>query len=134
MDEMPKAARVVPRLAVGALALAIGVVLLWPWVEEKRAIARLSSAGLSWYAEKSKLRGSTDLGTLDGLGASLRTLQPKLFHLDNCHALENVDGLKGLTALEYLHLAGCTRIPRAALRELEVALPDTKIRFPERNK
>ncbi|MEE8104753.1 MAG: hypothetical protein V3T86_04370, partial [Planctomycetota bacterium] len=51
-----------PRLAVGALALAIGVVLLWPWVEEKRAIARLSSVGVSWNAEKSKLRGSTDLG------------------------------------------------------------------------
>ena len=130
MDEMLKARRVVPRLAVGALALAlaIGVVLLWPWVEETRAIARLSSAGLSWNAEESRLRGTTDLGTLDGLGASLRVLQPKTIDLERCRWLQNVDGLKGLTTLATLDLRDCHALQNVdglkgltALRTLNLA-------------
>ena len=62
------------------------------------------------------LKGVTELKTID---------------LAGCRWLQNVDGLKGLTALELLNLTRCLGIPAPALRELEAALPDTKITFPD---
>lgn len=70
-------------------------------------------------------RGLQSVDGLKGLTA-LQTL-----YLYDCRGLQNVDALKGLTALKDLFLNGSTGIPAAALRELAVALPKTRITFPD---
>ena len=58
----------------------------------------------------------------------------QMLDLRYCTALQNVDALKGLTGLQDLNLRGCEKIPAAALRELRAALPNTDITFPDGSK
>ena len=75
-----------------------------------------------------RLDGCRGLQSVDGL-KGLTALQT--LYLYDCRGLQNVDALKGLTALKDLFLNGSTGIPAAALRELAVALPKTRITFPD---
>ena len=45
--------------------------------------------------------------------------------LSGCTALENVDGLKGLTNLVSIRIGDCTKLSHSTLRELRAALPKT---------
>ena len=73
------------------------------------------------------MRGAPNLGCYREM---LHHLNPTDLRAWGCED-ENVDGLKGLTALKELYLRGCPGIPAAALRELAAALPNATIRFPD---
>jgi len=98
-----------------------------------------------------------ELRNLDAVGRALRRVNPGQISITGCIALENVDGLKGLTGLQTLDLGfcralqdveglkgvtglqrldlyGCSKIPASALRELRAALPKTDITFPDGSK
>ena len=108
------------------------------WGEHERVLVMYIIPDLGRYREMlhhlrpTKLRvwecKDENVDALKGLTAL------QLLSLDNCTALQNVDGLKGLTALIWLKLIHCDKIPAAALRELRAALPNTDITFPDGSK
>jgi hypothetical protein len=69
--------------------------------------------------------GLQNVDALRGLSA-LRELD-----LHGCMGLQNADGLRDLPALQRLNLTGCNGLSAPALRELRVALPEARIDFPD---
>ncbi len=104
------------------------------WGAHPRALWMDVAPNLGRYREMIQHLNPTDLRAwgcedenVDGL-KGLTALQT--LNLAYCRTLENVDSLKGLTGLHRLDLYGCYKIPAAALRELRAALPNTEIIFP----
>jgi hypothetical protein len=59
------------------------------------------------------------LRDLDSVASALRRVQPTTVILFNCYALQNVDGLRGMTKLRDLNLIGCTALQNVdGLRDL----------------
>jgi hypothetical protein len=74
------------------------------------------------------------LRNLDAIAPALRRVNPDRLDLSRCDALQNVDGLKGLSGLQTLYLVACPKISAPALRELRAALPKTDISVPDGSK
>ena len=60
-----------------------------------------------WWLGGAKARG---LRNLDAVAPALRRVNPERITIHECSALENVDGLKGLTGLQALDLHYCTAL------------------------
>ena len=60
-----------------------------------------------WRMDSAK---AGQLHNLDNLASALRRINPEALDLSGCPALENVDGLKGLTALQQVGLGNCTAL------------------------
>ena len=50
---------------------------------------------------------AVELRNLDAVANALRRVNPKCLSIPECRVLQNVDGLKGLTALTFLYLRTC---------------------------
>ena len=57
-----------------------------------------------WMLEGAK---AGELRNLDAIASALRRVNPQNITLNRCTALENLDGLKGVTRLQTLTLSGC---------------------------
>ncbi len=96
-----------------ALALLLGLTAgaADPPTEKHRAISELAAAGLSWNEGKRAItvtdEGRTKLKDLTAVQRALRELQPRSLDLSSWSALQNVDGLRGLRALQAIHLTDC---------------------------
>ena len=103
-----------PWLAPATVCLALLVFLVTPWIEKNRDIRFLTNAGFTWNEAKSEIAVGTGAGreitSLDSLSAALHRMKPRRLDLSYCQSLTNLNGLKGLTALQYLGLKNCYRL------------------------
>ncbi|MBV9128455.1 MAG: hypothetical protein JO117_10250, partial [Verrucomicrobia bacterium] len=104
------------RLAVRMAAATLVVIsitalfLVGPWTQNQRDIRLLANAGFAWNGPNREIivgQEGKSIRTLDNLSAALHRLQPKSLNLSGCQALQNVDSLKGSSALENLFLFDC---------------------------
>ena len=101
------------------------------WGKHRRKLVMGIGSDLGRYREMLHHLNPTELGAsglkdenLDAL-KGLTALQ--YLYLYECHALQNVDALKSLTALQTLYLKGSDKIPATVLDELNATLPNLQI-------
>ena len=100
-----------PWLAPAAVVLALGVGLVWPWVEKKHAVEALANAGFIWKEQERTIEAaifaSRGITSLLPLGPHIHRIKPRSLDLSGCFVLQNVDVLTGLTGLQSLDLSEC---------------------------
>ena len=126
------------------------------WRTAKADWRKLFKAG-PWRAEPIWWEMAPDkagqLRVLDALAPALRRINPEVLILNDCPALQNVDGLKGLPALQGVRLPGCqalqnvdglkglpalgfvdlggsTKLPPEQVAALKAAFPKANIPYP----
>ncbi|MHC4143344.1 MAG: leucine-rich repeat domain-containing protein [Planctomycetota bacterium] len=103
-----------PWLAPVALSIILTVGLIWPWVQKHQAISFIANAGFTWNEPNSMIVAATNeakkMRQLDDLSAALHRLNPRKLALNECRELQDVDGLQGLTSLQWLDLSWCVRL------------------------
>lgn len=95
-----------------ALVFFLGVAIgAEPQTAERRAVAELAAAGLSWDESTRAIavtdEGRTKLKDLRSVVRALRELQPRSLDLSSCAVLQNADGLSGLRTLQAIYLTDC---------------------------
>ena len=90
-------------------------------------VAGIGALGWNQYTWRLHLRGCLALQNVDGL-QGLTALE--VLYLRDCPALQNVDGLKGLTTLRELDLRDCPKLPPEQVAALRAALPNASIDYP----
>jgi hypothetical protein len=98
-------------LAPAAVAIALCAGVVWPWVEKQVMLNALYDAGFTWNEKDAEIDAATSRGLairdVAEISRPLHWLKPRSLDLRGCEALQNVNGLKGLTNLQSLDLSEC---------------------------